>query len=227
MNMNQNDCSFGTSGTWLCMVSMCLLLMAGCATDKKQDRAEQAAPDGSAESPQETGSSVDESPKSTPKARPTPRTAERTQKPPSARAKKTPPAVQDQARKSPLPAPAREESKEAAQTLPPVEPPIEQPRTDTPGESKAQQQAKIPGDRVTPLDQSGHTDDIEITRRIRQKLMNEDLSFSAKNVMAITEADRVVLKGIVGSQSEAERVKGVAGALTTKQIEDRLQISGQ
>ena len=226
MNMNQNDRSFGTSGTWLCMVSMCLLLMAGCATDKKQDRAEQGAPDGSAESPQKTGPSVDESPKSTPKARQTPRTAERTQKPP-AQSKKTPPGVQDQARKSPPPAPAREESKEAAKTLPPVEPHIEQPRTDTPGESKAQQQAKIPGDRVTPLDQSGHTDDIEITRRIRQKLMNEDLSFLAKNVMVITEADRVVLKGIVGSQSEAERVKGVAGALTTKQIEDRLQISGQ
>ncbi len=208
----------GTLSAWPWIVT-CLLLTVGCASDKKQDRVEQAEPDRSVGSPQERRPSADEPPATaTPTTRQTPRNQERAHKPPPR---------QDQAKKTPPAPPAREESKEAQQALPPAEPRTEQPRSETPKEPQVQQQAKIPGTQVTPLDQSGSTDDVAITRRIRQKLMNEDLSFSAKNVMVITEADRVVLKGIVNSPSEAERVKGVAGALTTKQIEDRLQISGQ
>ena len=225
MSLNINELPYGT---WSRMTLVGLLLIAGCATDKKQDRVEQAEPDRSVGSTQEAGRSADEpASDAIPKARPAPPRQERARKSPPAQAKKTPPPVQEQAKKSPPPATTGEENKEAREALPTREPQIEHPRTDTADEPKAQQQAKIPGDRVTPLDQSRNTDDVDVTRRIRQKLMTEDLSFSAKNVMVITEPDRVVLKGIVNSPSEAERVKGVAGAMTTKQIEDRLQISGQ
>lgn len=82
-----------------------------------------------------------------------------------------------------------------------------------------------PADSVTPLDQSGNADDLAVTQRIRQALMREDLSFTAKNVLVITEGDHVVLKGPVRSSSEAERIKGIAGTITTKRIEDALVVT--
>ena len=82
-----------------------------------------------------------------------------------------------------------------------------------------------PAESVTPLDQSGKEDDLAVTKRIRQALMHEDLSFSAKNVLVITEGDHVVLKGPVRSASEAERIKGIAGTMTTKKIEDALEVT--
>jgi osmotically-inducible protein OsmY len=78
---------------------------------------------------------------------------------------------------------------------------------------------------VTPLDQSGKEDDLAVTQRIRQALLREDLSFAAKNVLVITEGDHVVLKGPVRSSSEAERIKGIAGTMTTKRIEDALEVT--
>jgi osmotically-inducible protein OsmY len=41
----------------------------------------------------------------------------------------------------------------------------------------------------------------------------------------ITEGDHVVLKGPVRSSSEAERIKGIAGTMTTKRIEDALEVT--
>jgi osmotically-inducible protein OsmY len=77
---------------------------------------------------------------------------------------------------------------------------------------------------VTPLDQSEREADVAVTQRIRQALLREDLSFTAKNVLVITEADHVVLKGQVRSQAEAERIKGIAATMTTKRIEDVLEV---
>lgn len=82
-----------------------------------------------------------------------------------------------------------------------------------------------PADEVTPLDQSRTEADIATTRRIRQALMRTDLSFRAKNVMVITQPDRVVLKGKVNSPSEAERVRHIAEAMTTKRIQDLLEVA--
>ena len=82
-----------------------------------------------------------------------------------------------------------------------------------------------PAESVTPLDQSGKESDLAVTQRIRQALLREDLSFAAKNVLVITEGDHVVLKGPVRSSSEAERIKGIAGTMTTKKIEDALEVT--
>ena len=78
---------------------------------------------------------------------------------------------------------------------------------------------------LTPLAQSENEADVAVTQRIRQALLREDLSFTAKNVLVITEADHVVLKGQVRSQSEAERIKGIAATNTTKRIEDVLEVT--
>jgi osmotically-inducible protein OsmY len=75
------------------------------------------------------------------------------------------------------------------------------------------------------MDQSGSAADLAVTQRIRQALLREDLSFAAKNILVITDADHVVLKGQVRSPSEAERIKGIAGTITTKRIEDVLEVT--
>jgi osmotically-inducible protein OsmY len=91
--------------------------------------------------------------------------------------------------------------------------------------SKRDGDANKQAESVTPLDQSESEADIAVTQRIRQALLREDLSFAAKNVLVITEANHVVLKGQVRSQSEAERIKGIAATLTTKRIEDVLEVT--
>ena len=53
---------------------------------------------------------------------------------------------------------------------------------------------------------------------------DEQLSFRAKNVMVVTSGEQVVLQGRVNNQSEAERIRTIAGRLTTKHIDDRLEV---
>ena len=92
--------------------------------------------------------------------------------------------------------------------------------------SEREKDITLPSPSVTPLDQSEREDDLAVTKRIRQALVHEEgLSFSAKNDLVITEGDHVVLKGPVRSSSEAERIKGIAGTITTKRIEDALEVT--
>ncbi len=73
--------------------------------------------------------------------------------------------------------------------------------------------------------QSESADDVTTTARIRQALLRDDhLSFQAKNVTVVTSGEQVVLQGPVTNQSEAERIRTIAGRLTTKRIEDRLSV---
>ena len=91
--------------------------------------------------------------------------------------------------------------------------------------SHSERDARKQAESLTPLDQSESEADVAVTQRIRQALLREDLSFTAKNVLVITEADHVVLKGQVRSQAEAERIKGIAATMTTKRIEDVLEVT--
>jgi hypothetical protein len=91
--------------------------------------------------------------------------------------------------------------------------------------SHSERDARKQAESLTPLDQSEREADVAVTQRIRQALLREDLSFTAQNVLVITEADHVVLKGQVRSQAEAERIKGIAATMTTKRIEDVLEVT--
>jgi osmotically-inducible protein OsmY len=73
------------------------------------------------------------------------------------------------------------------------------------------------GDTLTPGDQSNTKGDLEITRRIRETVVDDDsLSFTAKNVKIITVAGKVTLRGPVNSQAERAAIEkkalAVAGA---------------
>ena len=95
---------------------------------------------------------------------------------------------------------------------------------ESPGRDAVDSSARLE-DGITPLDQSEAPNDLETTRRIRQAVVQDDsLSFRAKNVMIVTNGDRVVLTGLVNTRAEADRIKGIAQSITPYRIEDRLEI---
>lgn len=76
------------------------------------------------------------------------------------------------------------------------------------------------GKGLTAQDQSNKEADVEVTRQIRQGLMDRELSTSARNVKIITRDGTVTLKGNVASAAEKQTVKDVAkskaGQMTVK-----------
>jgi hyperosmotically inducible protein len=79
---------------------------------------------------------------------------------------------------------------------------------------------------LTPGDQGNSESDLEITRRIRETVVDDDaLSFTAKNVKIITVDGRVTLRGPVRNQAERTNIEkkalAVAGA---GQVVNQLEI---
>lgn len=70
---------------------------------------------------------------------------------------------------------------------------------------------------VTAEDQGESPRDVEITRKIRQAVTEDDsLSVVAKNVQIITRQGKVVLKGVVDSPREKEVVTALATKVAGK-----------
>lgn len=67
------------------------------------------------------------------------------------------------------------------------------------------------GDEMTPLDQSHAESDVEMTRAIRQSLVDDDtLGTNAQNVKVITVDGKVTLRGPVASAEEKARIVAIA-----------------
>jgi hyperosmotically inducible periplasmic protein len=78
----------------------------------------------------------------------------------------------------------------------------------------------------TPFDQSNAERDIELTRQIRQQIVEGDFSTDAENVKVITEQGVVTLRGPVESDAERQAIveiaRGVAGGA---RVEDQLEVA--
>lgn len=181
----------------------CMLLglfVAGCAMEPRQDRASaDRPPRPETVIPQAPARSVDPAP-----AKP--------------RKKIDPDTRQSgQAQAPSPPAPQEPGAGEGSLEVPRQEEPVERPQAAAAAQSP---------DRVTALRQTESEDDVRTTARIRQALIGDDaLSFRAKNVLIVTNGEQVVLQGRVASPSEAERIRSIAGRMTTKPIEDRLTVA--
>jgi osmotically-inducible protein OsmY len=85
-------------------------------------------------------------------------------------------------------------------------------------------------DVVTAQDQSKGSDaDVQVTRHIRQDLVNDDsLSTNAKNVKIITLGGVVTLRGPVASSAEKAKIataaKNVAGV---KRVDNQLEVKAE
>ena len=80
---------------------------------------------------------------------------------------------------------------------------------------------------LTPMDQSNAPGDLEITRQIRQEIMEyKDLSIDAANVKVITKSGLVTLRGPVETEQEklaiAEISRGIAGVT---RVDDQIEIA--
>lgn len=62
----------------------------------------------------------------------------------------------------------------------------------------------------SPLDQNENQADIDFTARIRQRVVDSNMSTSAQNVMIVTQNGQVTLQGAVKTAEEKERIETIA-----------------
>lgn len=80
---------------------------------------------------------------------------------------------------------------------------------------------------LTPMDQSNAPADVEITRQIRQEIMEyKDVSIDAANLKVITKSGLVTLRGPVETEQEklaiAQIARGIAGVT---RVDDQIEIA--
>ena len=83
------------------------------------------------------------------------------------------------------------------------------------------------GDSLTPMDQSADTQDVQITRNIRQAIVADDsLGVTAHNIKAITIKGRVTLRGPVETTTERTCIVNVAEPIAgADNVTDELEVA--
>ena len=79
----------------------------------------------------------------------------------------------------------------------------------------------------TPEDQKNNKSDLEITKRVRQSLVNKtnDLSTAGKNIKVITVNGKVTLRGPVNSEEEKAKIDRLAKeAAGDANVTDELEV---
>jgi hyperosmotically inducible periplasmic protein len=82
---------------------------------------------------------------------------------------------------------------------------------------------------LTPGDQGNSESDIEITRKIRRALtQNDQLSTAAKNIKIITVNGKVTLRGPVASQQEQQAIAAAAQTVAgATPLDNQLEVKAQ
>src|ERR1700759_4399886 len=77
--------------------------------------------------------------------------------------------------------------------------------------------------------QSNNKDDLGLTQKIRQAVMNEgSLSMNAKNVKIIAQDGKITLKGPVDSQQEKDTIGTKAGEIAGKdKVDNQLEVKAE
>lgn len=84
------------------------------------------------------------------------------------------------------------------------------------------------GNTKTPENQSNNETDVEITRRIREAVTDDDsLSVNAQNVKIITANGKVTLRGPVKSEQERNKIVTTASKIVgPNKVQDQLEVAG-
>jgi len=82
---------------------------------------------------------------------------------------------------------------------------------------------------LTPLDQGGSDTDIDLTRRIRREIQNQqDLSVNARNIKVITVNGRVTLRGPVDTSAEKQTLEEIARRIApAANVDSQLEIKNR
>ena len=83
-------------------------------------------------------------------------------------------------------------------------------------------------DARTPIDQSNDERELELTRQIRQQIMEGDFSTDAENVKVITDEGVVTLRGAVESDGERNAIVEIARRSSSGlgfRVDDQLEVA--
>jgi hyperosmotically inducible periplasmic protein len=82
------------------------------------------------------------------------------------------------------------------------------------------------GATLTPGDQSNDPQDLEITRKIRSEIIDQDgMSVNARNIKIITVGGRVTLRGPVNTEEEKQRIAEIAAKFANPgSIDNQLEV---
>lgn len=79
----------------------------------------------------------------------------------------------------------------------------------------------------TSFDQNENKTDIDITAKIRQRVVDTEMSVNAQNVKIITQDGKVTLRGPVKTQAEKQQIEAIALAVAGKaNVDNQLEVSG-
>lgn len=79
----------------------------------------------------------------------------------------------------------------------------------------------------TPIDQNENKTDIDITAKIRQRVVDTEMSVNAQNVKIITQDGKVTLRGPVKTEAEKQQIEAIALAVAGKgNVNNQLEVSG-
>jgi hyperosmotically inducible periplasmic protein len=95
-----------------------------------------------------------------------------------------------------------------------------------PADNSAHNARDVAGSDLTPLDQSNDDADVELTRAIRERLVDDDtLGTNAQNVKVITVDGVVTLRGPVENANERARIVAIATeAAGLDRVQNELQV---
>ncbi len=92
-------------------------------------------------------------------------------------------------------------------------------------DNSAQNEKEVRNDATNPTDQGNSDKDVQITKDIREGIMNSEMSFNAKNIKIITRNEHVNLKGVVESDTEHQAILKIARThANTDKISDNLKV---
>lgn len=83
------------------------------------------------------------------------------------------------------------------------------------------------GATLTPEDQGNNASDLAITQRVRQAVMDAELTTTEKNVKIITVNGVVTLRGPVESDASKTKIAALAkDAVGVKSVDNQLEVTG-
>jgi len=83
-------------------------------------------------------------------------------------------------------------------------------------------------DEKTPIDQNENQADIDITAKIRERVVATEMSVNAQNVKIITQSGKVTLRGPVATAEEKKRIEEIAQEVAKAgNVDNQLEVEQQ
>lgn len=83
-------------------------------------------------------------------------------------------------------------------------------------------------DEKTPIDQNENQADVDLTAKIRERVVATEMSVNAQNVKIITQNGKVTLRGPVATAEEKKRIEDIAQEIASAgNVDSQLEIEQQ